>query len=178
MKKSKLNLVIYCFLLLLQACASTDNQIKGPVPVDDRSAEEPQIEVVDDAIDPIQKNNLPEQKPIDKSKHAQPIVIALLEESQVKMEHGKLSSAAASLERALRLEPKNARLWNQLGLVRLQQKNWQQAITLAKKSNSLAIKDFGLQASNWKIIAQAHSRAGNKSAAEIAAERAFKLEKK
>ena len=178
MNLRKLNLLLCWSLLLLQACASTDNQVKGPVPVEDRAVEQAQAESVEGTVGRVQKDGLSEEKLINKDKNAQPIVIALLEESKAKMEHGKLTSAAASLERALRLEPKNARLWNQLGLVRLRQKNWQQAITLAKKSNSLAVKDFDLQAANWKIIAQAHSRAGNKSAAKIAAERASNLEKK
>ena len=178
MNLRKLNLLLCWSLLLLQACASTDNQVKGPVPVEDRAVKNAQLESVEGTVDRVQKSVLPQQKLIEKDKNAQPIVIALLEESKAKMEHGELTSAAASLERALRLEPKNARLWNQLGLVRLRQKNWQQAITLAKKSNSLAVKDFDLQAANWKIIAQAHSRAGNKSAAKIASERASNLEKK
>ena len=80
------------------------------------------------------------------------------------------------LERALRLKPKNATLWYRLGLLRLRQKNWQQAINLAKKSNSLAAGNYPLQSSNWKLIAKANSNAGNLSAAKLASEKAKKLE--
>jgi tetratricopeptide (TPR) repeat protein len=178
MNNANLNILLYLSLLLLQACASTENKISGPVPVEDRAAKPGQAELLKESIDYKQKNDLPEQKLINKLENTRPIVLALLEESKAKMAQGKPTIAAASLERALRLDPKNARLWMQLGLVRLRQKNWQQAISLAKKSNSLAVKDVELQAANWKIIAQAHSRAGNKGVAKIAAERAFKLEKK
>jgi outer membrane protein assembly factor BamD (BamD/ComL family) len=67
-------------------------------------------------------------------------------------------------------------LWYRLGLIRLQQKNWQQAINLAKKSNSLAAGDYVLQTKNWKLIAEANFRAGNNSAASLAFERARELE--
>lgn len=178
MNFSKLNLLLCCALLLLQACASTDNQFKGPVPVEDLAAEQTEAESAEGSVGRIQKSVLHEQKLIDKEENTQPIVIALVEESKEKMERGELTSAAASLERALRLEPKSARLWSRLGLLRLRQKKWQQAITVAKKSNLLIVKDFDLRVANWEIITQAHSRAGNKSAAKIAAERASDLKKK
>ena len=71
---------------------------------------------------------------------------------------GKLPSAAASLERALRIEPRNPRLWQQLARVRLQQGDYAQAESTALRSNSFAGSDAGLRAENQQIIEQARAR--------------------
>jgi len=105
-------------------------------------------------------------------------VVALLEDADARIESGDHASAAATLERALRLEPKNAMLWYRLGLIRLKQKNWQQAINSAKKSNSLSAGDYELQTENWKLISDANSGAGNISGARLATEMAEKIGKK
>ena len=68
---------------------------------------------------------------------------------------GKLANAAASIERALRIEPRNPRLWNELARIRLQQRDWAQAESTAARSNSFAGSDSGLRASNAQIIDQA-----------------------
>ena len=71
---------------------------------------------------------------------------------------GRLPSAAASLERALRIEPRNPRLWQQLARVRLQQGDFAQAESLAARSNSFAGGDTALRAENQRIIEQARRR--------------------
>ena len=73
---------------------------------------------------------------------------------------GRLANAAASIERALRLEPRNPRLWNELSRVRLQQRDYAQAESTAQRSNSFAGSDSDLRASNADIIAQARRAQG------------------
>ena len=73
---------------------------------------------------------------------------------------GKLVNAAASIERALRIEPRNPRLWNELARIRLQQRDYAQAESTAARSNSFAGSDSGLRASNADIIAQAKRAQG------------------
>ncbi|HFC54124.1 MAG TPA: tetratricopeptide repeat protein [Gammaproteobacteria bacterium] len=82
-------------------------------------------------------------------------VLALLERADTRMEQGDLAAAAASLERALRIEPRNPRLWNRLARIRLRQGNYSQAASLAAKSSSLAAGDAELLADNRAIIEQA-----------------------
>jgi cytochrome c-type biogenesis protein CcmH/NrfG len=60
--------------------------------------------------------------------------------------------AAALLERALRIEPRNAQLWHRLARVRLNQGRYGMAQSLAQKSNALAGDDAELQAQNALII--------------------------
>ena len=176
----KITLLLF-FFLFLQACASNTTQRIAPVPVEDRSVDNnsppgqyPSSTGTDARIDKsgVQADHMKSQK----ITYKQPMLVALLEDAEAKMDSGDTNSAAASLERALRLDSKNAMLWHRLGLLRLRQKNWQQAINLALKSNSLAAGDHRLQADNWKLIAQANSRAGDKGAAKRAAEIASKLE--
>ena len=97
-----------------------------------------------------------------------PAVLALLESSLNLRQAGNYEQAAAMLERALRLEPRNAMLWHRLAQVRLSQGQWRNAIDLAAKSNSLAGGERDLQASNWLVIAQAKERQGDRFGAQAA----------
>lgn len=106
---------------------------------------------------------------------ASPAVVALLQDSQRQNDAGQPARAAALLERALRIEPRNATLWQRLADVRLRQGRAAQAESLALKSNSLAGTDTPLQARNWQIIAQARRNQGNAAGARRAQQRAEKL---
>lgn len=72
---------------------------------------------------------------------------------------GNLESAAASLERALRIEPRNGWLWHRLAQIRLDQGRNDLAINLARKSSSLAAGDQELVRANRELIRRAsHGR--------------------
>jgi len=87
-------------------------------------------------------------------------VAGLMESARADAGAGRLANAAASLERALRIEPRNPRLWHELARVRLQQGDYAQAESMAARSNSWVGGDSRLQAENRRIIAQARERAG------------------
>ena len=88
---------------------------------------------------------------------------------------GKLSTAAASIERALRIEPRNPRLYQELARVRLQQTNFTQAENMATRSNFFAASDNALRAENWRLIAQAREARGDADGAREARESAEKF---
>jgi predicted Zn-dependent protease len=90
---------------------------------------------------------------------------------------GKLSTAAAALERALRIEPRNPRLWQELARVRLQQRQFVQAESTAARSNSWAGSDNALRAENWRLIAESREARGDTDGARAARESADKLAK-
>jgi len=98
-------------------------------------------------------------------------VIALLDRAQTDNMSGQPEAAGASLERALRIEPRNPWLWLELAQVRLDQGQYAQAITLARKSNSFAGRLPRVQAGNWQVIGQARAAQGD----PVGAEQAFKL---
>lgn len=95
-------------------------------------------------------------------------VIALLDRADMDSKAGKGDSAGASLERALRIEPRNPWLWHELAQVRLSQGQYAQAITLAKKSNSFGGRQPRLQSENWRVIGQARVAQGDTAGAEQA----------
>lgn len=87
-------------------------------------------------------------------------VASILQNAHAEAASGRLANAAASIERALRIEPRNPRLWNELARLRLAQRDYAQAEATAARSNALAGSDADLRASNADVIAQARRAQG------------------
>lgn len=115
----------------------------------------------------------PEPKPPASNNRA---VLALLDRAQSDNASGKHAAAGASLERALRIEPRNAWLWNELAQVRLAQGQYAQAASLAKKSISFSGNDRRLQSANWRVIGDARTALGDSAGAEQAFRTADELQ--
>lgn len=105
-------------------------------------------------------------------------VLALLESADAADTAGNYEAAAAATERALRIEPRNARLWHRLARVHLRQNQADNAAALAIKSNALAGDDTRLRAANWQLIGEARLSQGNREAAEAAFTRAEEFERR
>ena len=101
-------------------------------------------------------------------------VASLVESAQTDAAAGRLANAAASLERALRIEPRNPRLWQELARVRLAQGDYMQVEGLAARSNTWARDDPALRAENWRLIARAREARGDETGAMVAREAAAK----
>ena len=99
-------------------------------------------------------------------------IAGLLDGARADAAAGRLASAAASLERALRIEPRNPRLWQELARVRLKQGDYAQAESTAARSNSWAGSDSALRAENWRLIAHAREARGDAEGAKGALEAA------
>lgn len=87
-------------------------------------------------------------------------VVALLKSAIEEFSAGRSDQTAAALERALRIEPSNAILWHYLGQTRLHQGHYQEAESLAAKSNNLIGDNDALRARNVWLIAAARQAAG------------------
>jgi predicted Zn-dependent protease len=85
---------------------------------------------------------------------------------------GDLETAAASIERAIRIEPRNATLFYKLALLKLKQSKPRLAEDLAKKSALLASTDNTLKKHCWLLIAHAREIQGNLTGAKEAQEKA------
>jgi len=107
---------------------------------------------------------------------ANPAVIALLDTANADASAGRLPTATAAIERALRIEPRNPVLWQKLAMLKLQKGEYQQAENLAARSNSWAGSNKPLLAKNWHIIAEARSLRGDNAGAKAALARAKALE--
>lgn len=99
-----------------------------------------------------------------------PAVQSLLDSAQTARAENRLDDAAAELERALRLQPESGALWHELALVRRDQGDCNQAISLAQRSNSFAGAD--LQKANWLLIAECRRVLGDEDGALEAEKRA------
>lgn len=89
-------------------------------------------------------------------------VKVLLDDARKAVQENRLDKAASSLERAVRLEPRNASIWYDLAQIRLHQKNYAAAEQMANKSISFT-KNEDLINRNRQIITAAQSArsAGN-----------------
>jgi tetratricopeptide (TPR) repeat protein len=125
------------------------------------------------AARPVEPVPVPEQRPKAPS-HPEPVrpspaqapsappaVLALQKQAEANLNSGQLDQAAAALERAVRIQPRNATLWNELASVRLRQHQPGLAEDLAKKSNVLAKGNRALVRKNWTIIAEARRAKGD-----------------
>ena len=117
----------------------------------------------------------PAEAPAPAAKGENVAIAGLMQSARSDSEAGKLGSAAATLERALRIEPKNPRLWQELARVRLKQGEYAQAENVAARSNAWAGSDNSLRAENWRLIAQARDARGDSQGARAAQDAADKL---
>lgn len=106
-----------------------------------------------------------------------PAVLGLLEQARADSAENKLQSAVAGIERALRIEPRNPWMWQELAKVHLAQGDHTQAESLAARSNSLAGSDAALRAANWRLIAAARNARGDTDGAQAASARASELDR-
>ena len=102
-------------------------------------------------------------------------VIALVDSARNNSAGGQLDVAAATIERALRIEPRNPALWHELAKTRLQQGNATQAISLAAKSNAWSGSNKTLRAANWRLIGEARTQQGDSAGARTAFDTAAQI---
>lgn len=101
--------------------------------------------------------------------HKENVAVAgLMDTARSEAAAGNLANAAASLERAIRIEPRNPRLWHELARVRLKQGQYAQAESVAARSNSWAGDDRSLRADNWRLIAESRRARGDEEGARAA----------
>lgn len=104
-----------------------------------------------------------------------PAVLSLLEAAEQESAGEVFDKAAANIERALQIEPRNEYLYHRLALLRLRQERFEEAAALAAKSNSLASRNARLQEANWRVIAEARKSQGDEAGAAQAEQRAGQL---
>jgi len=150
-------------VLVMAGCATTPDTTPLPTPDISSSAQ------IDDSVRrPTPVFEYPNADAEGDSKEMQPLsrpptysnentstsrtVVALLDQASRMEASGNPEKAAATLERALRIEPRNARLWHRLAVIRYQQGQYTQAESLAAKSSTLAQNDRELKQKNAELI--------------------------
>jgi tetratricopeptide (TPR) repeat protein len=100
---------------------------------------------------------------------------ALVSQAHQQAGGGDYAQAAATLERALRIEPDNPLLWIELGRVQLGENNPAQADAMGRKALTLASGDAAAQALAWHLVADAARARGRNADAYDAERRAQSL---
>src|ERR1700734_2595055 len=96
-----------------------------------------------------------------------PATASLVAQAHKQASGGNYEPAAATIERALRIEPENPLLWVELGQIRLSEGNAAQADGMGHKALALATGDVQAQASAWRLIADSlRARQRNQEAAD------------
>lgn len=168
-------LTVWLLVAMLGACA-----VPAPRPA---PPSQPGAEAV--ILDPVPDSGLePEEprprEPVPTSQQppaTAPAALALAAQSDQARSEGNLRVAGLQLERALRIAPRDAGLWNRLARVRLEQQDFQQAERMAERSLQLALGDRSLMLSNWQIIASAREGLGDTEGARKAREEILRLER-
>jgi tetratricopeptide (TPR) repeat protein len=99
-------------------------------------------------------------RPLALSGRGNEAVLALLAEAERELAAGQPEQAVVTLERALRIEPRNPTIWHYLGLARLDTGDYAQAETMASRSHSLAPGDRALRARNARLVTTAREASG------------------
>jgi tetratricopeptide (TPR) repeat protein len=108
----------------------------------------------------VATNSMAALENAETSASGNPAVLALLQTAEQDLGAGRPNEAAILLERALRIEPRDATAWHYLGMARLEQGKFAQAEAMAAKSHSLAVDDRSLRARNASLMAAAQHAAG------------------
>jgi Tfp pilus assembly protein PilF len=104
-----------------------------------------------------------------------PASSALVTQAHQQAGSGDFGQAAATLERALRIEPDNPLVWIELGRLRLAENNPAQADAMGRKALALATGDASAQSAAWRLIADALRARGDNGGAADAERRAASL---
>lgn len=87
-----------------------------------------------------------------------PVSRSLIDQSRDQQRTGNYGQAAATLERAIRIDPAEPAVWLELARVRYAERNWAQAEQLARKARSLAGNDSPRYAEANELITEAVRR--------------------
>ncbi len=175
-------------ILLMQGCAlpGYDRYPAGSprqVPVEDRGEphreehHEPAPESVPEQPEPAPARE-PRSAPrtVERMESSSnPAVVELMAQADEYLQAGRHAEAAATLERAQRIAPRDPRIYQQLGAVKLAQGNPAQGEQMARKSLALASGQTRLQADLWELIADCRRARGDAAGEDAAREEAQRL---
>ncbi len=175
--------ILICGATLLVGCSSFTSKQKpapvyGQVDSSGKSASRDNNAVVSTAVTTkplivedstiLNQQNV-EVKPQAKSSN---VIVALLAEADNSYQQGNVDESVATIERALRIEPRNALLLYKLAVLKVEQNEPELAINLAKKSALLAEGNAALKKKNWFLIADIYAQQGDLASANSARQKA------
>ncbi len=161
-----------CVALSLSACALTRSppSFPAPVPAPATGSAQPGLPAgipgAPSESVPVPSPEKPYTAPA-KQFHLSTASQSLVNQAHSQAARGDYASAAATLERALRIEPDNPLLWTELGRIRMGENNPAQAEAMGRKALALATGDPVAQSSAWHLIGDSlRARGKNAEAAD------------
>lgn len=142
--------------LLLVACTAS-----SPAPVEDREVETRVRAPAREGNSGIQVYPL-----------KNPAVAELTADAQRAEAAGDFEQATVLLERALRIQPRDPELLQHMAEVQVERQAWDQALSFAERSYDTGPRVGEICARNWRTIALARERLGDKGGAREAENRA------
>ncbi len=124
---------------------------------------------------PTSPTPVPEPVPPPKSYRLGVATSALVTQARSASAQGDFDAAAATLERALRIEPDNPLVWIEMGRMRLASGDAAQAQYMGRRALALAAGAPRAQSAAWRLIAAALRARGRNAEAQEAARRADAL---
>lgn len=100
-----------------------------------------------------------------------PAVKTLMAEAGEAGDQGRYDDAALLLERALRIQPRDPELLQEMAEVQLQKQDYEQALNFAVRSYDEGPRVGNICARNWRTISQARQQLGDASGSREAAGR-------
>jgi Tfp pilus assembly protein PilF len=92
-----------------------------------------------------------------------PAVQTLIATAHEQVHSGQSDLGLATLERALAIDPNNARIWSEMARIHLTHGDPRQAIELARRSLDLATSTVEMQKENWVLIHRAAQKMGDQA---------------
>ncbi|MDH5484186.1 MAG: tetratricopeptide repeat protein [Gammaproteobacteria bacterium] len=105
-----------------------------------------------------------------------PAMAALIQDADESIEQQQWGRALFILERALRVDAKQPEVWTRMAVTYLGKQEPQQALQMARRSNSYARSKPELQSYNWLLISRAYTALDQPQAAEKAAAKSQQLQ--
>jgi tetratricopeptide (TPR) repeat protein len=101
-----------------------------------------------------------------------PAVKELIRQAQEAEAAGDYDAAAVAIERALRIQPRDPELLQQMAEIQLQKKDYQQALNFASRSYDAGPRVGELCNRNWRTMSVAQAALGDRRSANLAEARA------
>ncbi len=146
-------LIFICSIFFLHGCASVYQPLPPPQPSYPQPSypSPPQTTIPPPSTVP---DSIPEPPPLD-YKAQTGVASSLYNQSRKLISEGQYGQAELTLERALRIEPKNGYYWYTMADLKYRQNKRSQAVQFCLKSKSLAGKDKKLVQLNNALIQKA-----------------------
>jgi len=165
-------------LITIVALAACGSPIPRPGPAPAGTPAPPSGTAQPEPLIPSQPAPTPPERPSPpptRQFHLGPASSALVAQAHTQANGADYGQAAATLERALRIEPDNPLVWIELGRVHLAANDAAQADAMGHKALALATGDPAAQSSAWHLIADSLRASGRNGEAAQAEQRAAGL---